>query len=928
MTDLEQSPISPITEIPIPFNIPTLTLNKDFAKRSIFQSGRNPIPMRVRLNRTKQLGFIQNDMGITLRGNPRLNGMATFHTELDQQKQYNNLYDRDGDFYKEGWSLGKNPWGRSSPIDNLSVSVFHRPTRHALCDTVYRDKDMKNAHISMLCEIFKNRPDMEVSALVEYNRDPKHWRTEVCRHHGLDPDKDKDSAKQLFIRLVFGGTYEKWVKDYDIERNIRPFERFGLAVQMELQLEPIREAFFKANPQMVKDLRKHNPAKYTDIRQLKRSVLSFALQTLERWLMEACCSFLQEEKGFDLRDIVPAQDGLMVLADLNYEGMEADFTRIIQDKFGMMIEWLDKPFDEAIEIPDGVIERSFEEWLEELSDAGVATRFHTYHKNRALTDPRTGTLYVFDPIKKRWFDDAEVAMKTLRNMICGLHPIVASEIDEDCSLTEKERISFKGRATRLLKDQSGLVSSSKRVVDTAGWSGTVFNSHPTQLGYENGWLDLVANDFFEYREDVYITQTTGYDWVQPDYSDQKTLEMRDTLIHILADTFNYDLEANDYKIDEKLCPELFYYILVLTTGLDRNNYQNLFFFRGTGGNGKTQGTMMLRTALGGKFYKRLGGEILKEDSKKANQSSGDVYSMKDARMGVFPELDKSGVMSWSALKELTGGEAITAREIYMKVQEFLLTATFICVFNKQPEFVGSVDEQDKEALSRRLRVVDFKVSFASSVRKLEDELAKAKKGKIWKLGNPYFTKPQFAEEIKFILVDFLSGIYSQYFDESIGELPLDKYCPASVMKASSIYVDGEDVFAQIFNELFEEDASYEEDTVVMDKTWKLGKQIDVPTYPNRRYYLDVWNAVETHDIYCEKSSVKKEGRKAFLRSYTKKTFREWIEDRVKMITNKKTHREYFLGYRSLRDEDGAEGADGDDTTAEEEEEESVSGYSR
>jgi hypothetical protein len=907
MTDLEQSPI--------PFDLSTLVLNKVFAKQTIFQSGRNPIPMRERPSRLKQLGFIQNEMGITFQGNPRYNWMTTSKTELDQQKEYSNLYDRDGDFYKVAHSLGKCVWGRTLPANNMSGSIFHRPTRHALFDGIYRDKDMKNAHISFLCEIFKNRPEFDISALVEYARDPKHWREQVCLHHRLDPVRDKDTSKQLFIRLVFGGSYDKWVKDFDIEYNIRPHERFGLAVQMELQLDPIREAFYKANPKIVADLKKHNPAKYTDIRQLKRSVLSFALQTIERWLMEECVRFLVEEKGFDLREIVPAQDGMMILAELNYEGMEADFTRVIQDKFGMTIEWLDKPFDEAIEIPDGVIDRSFEEWLAELSDDGVATRTHTYHNNRILTDPKTGILYVFDPIKKRWFDDETVAMKTLRNMICGLHPIVVDEINGDCSLTDKEKIQFIIKAKGLLKDQSGLVSCSKRVVDTAGWNGIAFNSHPTQLGYENGWIDLVANEFRDYREDVYITQTTGYDWVQPDYSDPRTIEMRNTLMNIFADTFNYDLEANDFKIDEKLCPEMFYYLLILASCLDRNNYQNLFFFRGKGGNGKTQGTMMMRTALGKTYYKALGGEILKEDSKKANQASGDVYAMKDARMGVFAELDKSGVMSWSSLKVLTGGEAITAREIYMKVQEFLLTGTFICVFNKKPEFVGSVDETDKRSLARRLRVVDFTVNFATSDRELEEKKAKVKEGDVWKLGNPYFTKEKFADEIKFVLVDFLSALYSQWFDEAIGELPLDKYCPASVEKASRLYIDGEDVFSQIFTDLFEEDESRAEDKIVMEKSWKLGKQIEVATHPNRRYYLDVWSMVERHSTYLEKSGSRKEGRQAFLRLHTKKTFREWLGNRVKILTDKKNHREYFLGYKRLDEEEGVEGED--DTTEEE-----------
>lgn len=914
MTDLEQSTI-----IPIPFDISTLVLNKDFAKQTIFQSGRNPIPMREHPSRLKQVGFVQNEMGISLQGNPRYDWMTTFKTELDQQKEYTNFYDRDGEYYKSAHSLGKVKWGRTLPANNLSLSIFHRPTRHALCDGVYRDKDMKSAHISFLCEIFKNRPDVDISALIEYVRDPKHWREQVCLHHRLDPVWDKESAKQLFIRLVFGGTYEKWVKDYDVEYNIRPHERFGLAVQMEIQLEPIRELFYKANPKIVADLKKHNPAKYTDIRQLKRSVLSFALQTIERWLMEECVRFLVEEKGFDLRDIVPAQDGMMILAELNYEGMEADFTRVIQDKFGMTIEWVDKPFDEAIEIPNGVIERSFEDWVMELSDGGIANRTHNYHRGRVLVEPDTGILYVFDPVKKRWFEDETVAMKTLRNMISRLHPIVASEIAEDCSLTDKEKNAFILRAKCLLLDQSGLVACSKRVVDTAEWSGVAFNSVPTQFGFENCWVDLTTNEFDEYREDVYITQTVGYDWVQPDFSDPRTLEMRNTLIRIFADTFNFDLEANDYKIDEKLCPELLYYILILASCLDRNNYQNLFFFRGSGGNGKTQGLMMMRMALGKTYYKALKGEILKEDSNKANQASGDVFAMKDARMGVFAEIDKSGVMSWSALKVLTGGEAISAREIYMKVMEFLLTATFICSFNKKPDFVGGVGATEKRSLVRRLRVLEFKVNFATSQAELEEKMANAKEGEVWKLGMEYFTTPEFGKEYKFILLSFLFGIYRQYFDEEKGRLPLDNYCPTSVVKASKVYLDEEDVFAEIFADLYEEDATFAEDKFEMVEEWRAGKKVQSKVFTNRRYLLDAWDLVENHPTYREKS--RKEGRTAFVRTYSKKNFREWVMNRTELLTDKKAHRDYFLGYRRVGEED----EDADEETATTGEEQSVSG---
>lgn len=336
-----------------PFNLSTLELSKDEAKNTIFSKGRNALPMREHAPFSKVVGFIQNEMGISLQGNPRYDWMTTFKTELELMQKYRDLYSHKSSSYSTAHTLGKLKWGRTVPANNCSLNIMHRPTRHALCKDEYDDQDMVNAHVSILCESLKTREDVDISALMEYNFNPKKWREEVALHHGLNPVKDKDTAKQLFIRILFGGSYSQWIKDFDIDKNIGVGQCHPLVVAIENQLGKVRDLFYDANPQLVKDMKKHNPQKFKDLSQLKRSLLATALQTIERWIMETCVQFLVENKKFALQDIVPCQDGFMILKRFSYPELREDIERVTLEKFGMSIKWVKKEFDEAIEIPDG-----------------------------------------------------------------------------------------------------------------------------------------------------------------------------------------------------------------------------------------------------------------------------------------------------------------------------------------------------------------------------------------------------------------------------------------------------------------------------------------------------------------------------------------------------------------------------------------------
>jgi len=543
-----------------------------------------------------------------------------------------------------------------------------------------------------------------------------------------------------------------------------------------------------------------------------------------------------------------------------------------------------------------------------------------HHKNRVLMSPQENRVYVFDPISKRWYDNEAIAERKLKNMIESLHSVIENEICEDCSLSEKERNLFILKAKSLLLDNSGITNIRKRVLDKAGWVECGFNSVSTQFGFENGWIDLTTNTFQEYTENIYITQTTGYNWVAPKYDkkdvgvndlDMTDREVRNKLVQLFADQFNWDFKGD---ISQENCPELFYYLMILASCLDRVNYQHIWFFRGVGGNGKSLGTGMLQTALGNIYSTSCDGSILKEDAKKANQASGDLYKLKDARMGIFAEIDKCGSMTWSAVKTLTGGDKMSAREVFEKVAEFYLTASFICVFNQNPDFIGSMDAESIRSLARRLRVVEFPVRFATSEDDLKEQQAKDKKS-IWKLGNGLYISPEWRKRARFVLLDFLFEFYAKYYKKEVSALPIDEYCPKSVKKASQMYLEDEDVFAQIFGELYEENAKLLEDTFEIEKVYdyKKEKEVSQRKYINRIYIRDLWSSIESHYIYRDKSNG--EGKKQFLRSYNRKSFVKWIATRCEIYRDSVSKLEYILGYRQIS-EVSDDGDDSDNTTGE------------
>tara|TARA_R110000787_G_scaffold6613_3_gene22961 strand:- start:41 stop:2581 length:2541 start_codon:yes stop_codon:yes gene_type:complete len=302
-------------------------------------------------------GFVNAKMGIKLRKSKAVK-------YEDEQTHYKNYIKKmkwvdDEQFVEVNYSHSQHGWGRINANQSLSLSLFHRPTRHAFCTENYIDCDIENCQIQIALEMARQQ-GIPVDGLEEYCLNPKQARFDIAEHYKLKQIKTAEGviitpyeqAKKLPIRLAFGGEIAKWKKEYGVEE----IADMDLIKKMEATIKRICHFVCRENPQIRADAEIGSVSfrEKTDDGK-DRAVMALFAQTWERIIQEECIAYLVRNfKQVQLRDIVPSQDGYMILKSqakgIDFNALFATFTEIIKGKFNMTIRWVTKPFDEAISI--------------------------------------------------------------------------------------------------------------------------------------------------------------------------------------------------------------------------------------------------------------------------------------------------------------------------------------------------------------------------------------------------------------------------------------------------------------------------------------------------------------------------------------------------------------------------------------------------
>lgn len=792
-------------------------------------------------------GFIKNQLGISYNGIKRYEHLP-FQTELEQIIKYKDIWNKKAKCFVVAHHLPKHKWGRVIPSGSVSLSVFHRPTRHGLAQGFYKDLDMVNCQPSIMVEILKHH-NITKPKLTKYTLDPKKYRARIMEHHKCS----KDVAKNLPITLLFGGSYDGWIR----ENNIQVEQKLEMFYLLEEEMKDIIEIVWSSNKDTIyKDVMKQNKKKWKTTEEAKRGVMGLWCQSVERLIQETCIKWLIDNKDFNLSEIVPCQDGIMILNDLYYEGITDDLTSVIVKNFNINVGWTEKPFDEAIDIPIWDETKSFEEWKDAISEKMIAESFLENYGNYIAKQNDMIFVYFDDEFGGRWYNETDVKNRNKLTLYISeiIYDKFNAEIEAEISLDDKELAKLK----ELLRSHTSKSSSLKdvfiHILTKVKEVKDTFNNKPYLMPFNNGVFELLTGEFRPYKFDDYLTLTCGWDYKEINYDLEEHQENKELLCKIIE-----DIEVKD---EERL-----FKLQTLASGLDGRGYQLLHYWVGSGGNGKSLLLSLLKNVLGDDFYYQAPSGLTKELSK-PNSASPDAYNLMFKRWVNFTEV--KGTISLGTLRTLTGGGDFHARLLHSNPVKFKSSSTFSMEFNNPPEFDGKPEQADY----RRGLLHRYSTNFTN---KYPERVDKVINGVTWKQANSAYESDEFHLKMRPYFFDLLSGIYRKFATADKGMV---LSIPKSVTVETEKFINDQNLFQKVFNDRYEKVDWTEAD--VKDKMLKF-----------RDFWEDFNNSVEF-------KSLRTNGQRA---EYSRDNCYEWLRNNFQS-TKDKSKVDHLLGVvKKYREED-------------------------
>jgi hypothetical protein len=721
------------------------------------------VKCRERPNFSKLYGYMKTNNATE----PNLTsfGYEDDKTQLKKYIQNTNPTDK---YINTSHSLPKGQkFNRTIPTSYLSMSVMRRTLRHTLCNGIYIDIDMKNAQPTIITVIAKNNNYNKLVRLNDYVENRELYLQRVMTTHKVD----RTTAKALFITMITGGTYEGWIVKHTPNTKDKMLENENI-YKIQDELDNVRELVFSNNPKIVAEVKKEQPT-YT-LPEIKKSVFSKWYMTIERNIQESAISYLVEYKDFELSNIIPSQDGFMILEDTAYPTILEDIYNHINTIFNIPVEFVVKPFDEVIiDCPTGIPPTS-KNWDNILCEKGLGdetTKLYGEYFKRV-----NGLFYVYKHGK--WYDETDKSSRfmTTKYISEDLYNAVYKDIEEDL-MDDTYKRSISKDLRKLTSNPTSIKNITHHLESNLPNEPVDFFDKKTHLlGFNNGVYNILTQEFRQHQYDDYITLTTGWDYFEPSYETEEETNLRETLISIL-DTIQSIPEQRDLLIQ------------VLATGLDGYAYQNAIIFQGQGGNGKGLLAGLMSCMLGDYFYKPSA-SILK-DMARANSASPEIMKLKNKRYIDIEEV--GGVINATLLRNITGGGTLEGRNLYQKTTEtFKLSSLLVLEINDAFELDGKPAQADY----RRYKVLKFNTNFTDDETKID----KIINGIQYRKANPYYTTEDFKISIRPYLFDLLTSIYVKFYDPIL--LSIKFITPPLTRDDTNEYMGNLDISKGLFDASF------------------------------------------------------------------------------------------------------------------------------
>ena len=288
------------------------------------------------------------------------------------------------------------------------------------------------------------------------------------------------------------------------------------------------------------------------------------------------------------------------------------------------------------------------------------------------------------------------------------------------------------------------------------------------LAFKNLVFDLKTHQFREHKYDDYISITTGYDWEEPNSEDIEYL-------------------LNIFRMIQPVPQELECLLRSYSTGLEGRVFLYFVILNGRGQNGKTFMNNLVLECLGHNLAMTGNNSLLTEQRRTGAQP--ELANIHQKRCIIFEEPKKEKKLQNSIIKELTGGNGLTARQLYSGVTELMTHGTFMLACNQTPHMAEDITDADMS------RILDIK--FKSRFVKPELYHLVNEEKHIYK-ANEEFKTDEFKVKYKTSVMKILMLAHERYAE--------DNYClriPQSFQENTKTYLEKSSQVMEWFEESYE-----------------------------------------------------------------------------------------------------------------------------
>lgn len=630
-------------------------------------------------------------------------------------KNYNKNHRAIAVKYFKSSKHNKLQFGRCFPQNSLGLTMLPKKIRDTLISGLMVDIDLVNAQLEILLNVCQEN-QIQCPCLQEYCE----TRDTILASIATQYQVDRSICKTLFITLLYGGTFRSWVTDNDLNPASTPSafmagfinEIHDISIVIKNENEALYQQCAQAN---------------VDNHNILGSFLSIYLQEFETRIVESMYGFLKNQTNIvDGGFFVTEFDGVKLLKykveafEGECNGLMQKLEKHVEDSLGFVIHLTEKPIEPYYDIVVPVSTFVHDPDLLAIKNGYVDRDVSLYIYKRFFFAPgetnfeKCNQILVSSGSKKnqQWYtftktgwviesDDGAVndlIVKDFRGYLSNYYDEYDKSVrpDPDIQSNLDELIKKSGKDCFIKPIISGLFYEAK--IDSFEEKLDV---NPYLLNCNNGVIDLKNKLFRDALPSDLCSLSTKIDY-KPEFE----FCGDETIIGEIEDFFEkvFPIETERKYIWDFMASCLF--------GTTTN--QSFTYFLGIGSNGKSMHMDLMSKTLG-QYTGSIPAIIVTSKRSASGACTPDLVKLKGIRFAVIQEPEDNAAFNAALIKELTGGDPITARGLYKDPVTFKPMFQMVICANERVKIEGT-----NEGIWRRLKVVNYISRFVHNNPSEED----------------------------------------------------------------------------------------------------------------------------------------------------------------------------------------------------------------